>query len=77
MILPQVMFLFVLFPSVCSSKQTATGYLSVFLLYLPISTRSFQQRHFHLSKSKLFLFVSGAPDGENKSLMYDLEDTFL
>jgi len=47
MILPQVMFLFVLFPSVCSSKQTATGYLSVFLLYLPISTRSFQQRHFH------------------------------
>lgn len=42
----------------------------------------FPQDHFSrgistLSKSRLFLFVSGKADGENKSLIYDLEDTFV
>lgn len=43
----QVIFPFVHLPSVCSSVQTATGYLNIFFLHLPVSTRSFQQRHFH------------------------------
>lgn len=73
----QLLFSFVNFPSVCSSVQalqtTWTFSSCIFL---------FPRDHFNrgistLSKSRLLLFVSGKADGENKSLIYDLEDTFV
>lgn len=73
----QPSFPFVNFPSVCSNvlalQTTQTLSSCIFL---------FPQDHFSrgistLSKSRLFLFVSGKADGENKSLIYDLEDIFV
>lgn len=73
----QLLFLFVNFPSVRSTEQAlqATWTFSSCIFLFP-------QDHFSrgistLSKSRLFLFVSGKAYGENKSLIYDLDDTFV
>lgn len=65
---------FLLFVAVCKLLQATWTFSSCIFLF---PQDQFSRGISTLSESKLFLFVSGKADGENKSLIYDLEDTFV